>query len=341
MVFDEDINKIEENIYIYLQNYFLKNNKFNLDNLKIQDNFYLYSQKISENLYKVSIIYKNSHSLFKKIIYRNGIINENENNKNILYKDSINNFQIENFYNNNHNNYKIANKKKLSFKSDIIEQLIQICLSYILFKTFFNQFFLNILLKNIGVYFNQEEKNQDLKEKYNKVKIKYEKYLKENNINYLNMNKKIDFFMNNFNLLLENIFPKNSNFQSKNNFNNFKEMNLIGIDFISCLNENFINNIINIDSNFKNFQKFINNFNNISLFEEYNIKLYYYDLISLYNLFQFLNSINNLDFNKAENFINIYEASSELKQNIEDDIIYEDESVIEDEEDISDKETSI
>ena len=341
MVFDEDINKIEENIYIYLQNYFLKNNKFNLDNLKIQDNFYLYSQKISENLYKVSIIYKNSHSLFKKIIYRNGIINENENNKNILYKDSINNFQIENFYNNNHNNYKIANKKKLSFKSDIIEQLIQICLSYILFKTFFNQFFLNILLKNIGVYFNLEEKNQDLKEKYNKVKIKYEKYLKENNINYLNMNKKIDFFMNNFNLLLENIFPKNSNFQSKNNFNNFKEMNLIGIDFISCLNENFINNIINIDSNFKNFQKFINNFNNISLFEEYNIKLYYYDLISLYNLFQFLNSINNLDFNKAENFINIYEASSELKQNIEDDIIYEDESVIEDEEDISDKETSI
>jgi hypothetical protein len=337
MVFDEDINKIEENIYIYLQNYFLKNNKFNLDNLKIQDNFYLYSQKISENLYKVSIIYKNSHSLFKKIIYRNGIINENENNKNILYKDSINNFQIENFYNNNHNNYKIANKKKLSFKSDIIEQLIQICLSYILFKTFFNQFFLNILLKNIGVYFNQEEKNQDLKEKYNKVKIKYENYLKENNINYLNMNKKIDFFMNNFNLLLENIFPKNSNFQSKNNFNNFKEMNLIGIDFISCLNENFINNIINIDSNFKNFQKFIN----ISLFEEYNIKLYYYDLISLYNLFQFLNSINNLDFNKAENFINIYEASSELKQNIEDDIIYEDESVIEDEEDISDKETSI
>ena len=341
MVFDEDINKIEENIYIYLQNYFLKNNKFNLDNLKIQDNFYLYSQKISENLYKVSIIYKNSHSLFKKIIYRNGIINENENNKNILYKDSINNFQIENFYNNNHNNYKIANKKKLSFKSDIIEQLIQICLSYILFKTFFNQFFLNILLKNIGVYFNQEEKNQDLKEKYNKVKIKYEKYLKENNINFVNMNKKIDFFMNNFNLLLENIFPKNSNFQSKNNFNNFKEMNLIGIDFISCLNENFINNIINIDSNFKNFQKFINNFNNISLFEEYNIKLYYYDLISLYNLFQFLNSINNLDFNKAENFINIYEASSELKQNIEDDIIYEDESVIEDEEDISDKETSI
>ena len=343
MVFEEVVNKIEKNVYIYLENYFLKNKKFNIDNLNIQDNFYLYSQKISENLYKISIMYKNSHSLFKKIIYRNGIINEYENSKNILYKDLNNNFQIENFYNNN-NNYKINNEKKLSFKSDIIEQLIQICLSYILFKSIYNKSLLNIILKNINIYYNKEyneENNLNLKDKYNKVKIKYERYLKENNINFMNINKKIDFFMNNFNLLLENIFPKNLNFQSKNSFNNIKELNLIGIEFIACLNENFSYNSNNIELNFNNFQKFINNFNNISMFEEYNIKLYYYNLISLYNLIQFINSLNNLDFNSAENYIKIYEASSELRQNMEEDNICEDDNIIEDEDDISDKETSI
>jgi len=77
------------------------------------------------------------------------------------------------------------------------------------------------------------------------------------------------------------------------------------------------------------------------MFEEYNIKLYYYNLISLYNLIQFINSLNNLDFNSAEKYIKIYEASSELRQNIEEDNIYEDDNIIEDEDDISDKETSI
>jgi len=342
MVFEEDVNKIENNVYIYLHYYFLKNNKFNIDNYNIHDNFYLYSQKISDNLYKISIMYKNSQSLFKKIIYRNGIINEEENSQNILYKDSNNNFQIENFYNNN-NKYKINNEKKLSFKSDIIEQLIQICLSYILFKSIHNKSLLNILFKIININHKEHEKenNQNLKDIYSKVKIKYEKYLKENNINFMNINKKIDFFINNFNLLLDNIFPKNLNFQTKNSFNNIKELNFIGIEFISCLNDNFINNNKDIDLNFNNFQKFLNNFYNISLFEEYNIRLYYYNLISLYNLIQFIISINNLDFINAEKYIKIYEISSELRQNIEEDNIYEDDIIIEDEEDISDKETSI
>ena len=320
MVFEEDVNKIENNVYTYLHYYFLKNNKFNIDNYNIHDNFYLYSQKISDNLYKISIMYKNSQSLFKKIIYRNGIINEEENNQNILYKDSNNNFQIENFYNNN-NKYKINNEKKLSFKSDIIEQLIQICLSYILFKSFHNKSLLNIFFKIIN--------------------INHKEYHKENNITFMNINKKVDFFINNFNLLLEDIIPKNLNFQTKNSFNGIKELNFMGIEFISCLNNNFINNNMDIDLNFNNFQKFLNNFYNISIFDENNIRLYYYNLISLYNLIQVIISINNLDFINAEKYIKIYEVSSELRQNIEEDNIYEDDIIIEDEEDISDKETSV
>ena len=159
------------------------------------------------------------------------------------------------------------------FRSDIIEQIIQICISYSLISSLFNYTVrCDELLSHLSLEFKNQSKD-DLNQQeqssndyaqtannifdlcvhnlYCKALYKFQKFaekcklifIRESNKSMLEDFQRLTFFINNFKNLFMSIFPKKgtmvqtSTNQTDNNEHVLPELNLIGADVAYYLNE--------------------------------------------------------------------------------------------------------
>ena len=264
---------IKENIFSFLENNKGIKNAKSLFDIKIKQ-----VNEIINNTYEIKIYKKTTLELFDKLIYKNfSKISETLNNnlefpiletqKNstskILFIDPKNSYRIEECISNSK-----RIKRKYQFQSDIIEQIIQILISYSFVASIFTftlkcDDHLNSKFKILINALNKEVEND--KDKYIKnnffdmcFKDLYERSLntfkqfglkfkarciKSTNKTIFEEFQKLEFFMNNFKQLFNAAFPKsgymimnhNDFSQRKIILKNEKNINIIQNDF-SCHN---------------------------------------------------------------------------------------------------------
>ena len=264
---------IKENIFSFLETIKGIKNAKSLFEIKLKQ-----VNDITNDIYEIKIYKKTTLELFDKLIYKNfSKISETLNNnlefpiletqKNstskILFIDPKNSYRIEECISNSK-----RIKRKYQFQSDIIEQIIQILISYSFVASIFTftlkcDDHLNSKFKILINALNKEVEND--KDKYIKnnffdmcFKDLYERSLntfkqfglkfkarciKSTNKTIFEEFQKLEFFMNNFKQLFNAAFPKsgymimnhNDFSQRKIILKNEKNINIIQNDF-SCHN---------------------------------------------------------------------------------------------------------
>ena len=252
----EDFNTIKANVFHYL------NNKFETSYTK--DKYSLSISKVSEitnTNYLVKITNTDTNQVEEQLLYRNfGKISECVDRElestiidqlseegvapKILYKDEKGEYRIEEYIPDS-----TSIKKDNQFKSDIIEQIIQICVSYSLISSIYRFTVISDgLMDKLSITINSDD---DLRRKKIDSKIHnnifdmslnnlYEKAMKSCTI-FAEMFKstiikatnnslwedfeKMELFMNNFKFLFMSVFPKKGNMIL--NHNDLHRKNLI------------------------------------------------------------------------------------------------------------------
>ena len=254
----ESIEKIKENIYTYLSEIKGKKNpKLTYDIIINRIN------EITNSIFEIRIYYKTTNELYDRVIYKKfSKISKSCSNKieqsifnslskkgfgpKILYIDPNHTFRIEECSSRN-----FSLKKNQQFQSDIIEQIIQIIVSYSLIANIFSFTLkcddqLNSKFKILINALNKKTENDSLPENnffdmcfkdlylrsLNCFKQFGEKFRKRcikcTNKTIFEEFQKLEFFMNNFKLLFKNAFPEKS-FMVLNH-NDFGKRKIIVLD---------------------------------------------------------------------------------------------------------------
>ena len=254
----ESIEKIKENIYTYLSEIKGKKNpKLTYDIIINRIN------EITNSIFEIRIYYKTTNELYDRVIYKKfSKISKSCSNKieqsifnslskkgfgpKILYIDPNHTFRIEECSSRN-----FSLKKSQQFQSDIIEQIIQIIVSYSLIANIFSFTLkcddqLNSKFKILINALNKKTENDSLPENnffdmcfkdlylrsLNCFKQFGEKFRKRcikcTNKTIFEEFQKLEFFMNNFKLLFKNAFPEKS-FMVLNH-NDFGKRKIIVLD---------------------------------------------------------------------------------------------------------------
>ena len=254
----ESIEKIKENIYTYLSEIKGKKNpKLTYDIIINRIN------EITNSIFEIRIYYKTTNELYDRVIYKKfSKISKSCSNKieqsifnslskkgfgpKILYIDPNHTFRIEECSSRN-----FSLKKSQQFQSDIIEQIIQIIVSYSLIANVFSFTLkcddqLNSKFKILINALNKKTENDSLPENnffdmcfkdlylrsLNCFKQFGEKFRKRcikcTNKTIFEEFQKLEFFMNNFKLLFKNAFPEKS-FMVLNH-NDFGKRKIIVLD---------------------------------------------------------------------------------------------------------------
>ncbi len=254
----ESIEKIKENIYTYLSEIKGKKNpKLTYDIIINRIN------EITNSIFEIRIYYKTTNELYDRVIYKKfSKISKSCSNKieqsifnslskkgfgpKILYIDPNHTFRIEECSSRN-----FSLKKNQQFQSDIIEQIIQIIVSYSLIANIFSFTLkcddqLNSKFKILINALNKKTENDSLPENnffdmcfkdlylrsLNCFKEFGEKFRKRcikcTNKTIFEEFQKLEFFMNNFKLLFKNAFPEKS-FMVLNH-NDFGKRKIIVLD---------------------------------------------------------------------------------------------------------------
>ena len=254
----ESIEKIKENIYTYLSEIKGKKNpKLTYDIIINRIN------EITNSIFEIRIYYKTTNELYDRVIYKKfSKISKSCSNKieqsifnslskkgfgpKILYIDPNHTFRIEECSSRN-----FSLKKSQQFQSDIIEQIIQIIVSYSLIANIFSFTLkcddqLNSKFKILINALNKKSENDSLPENnffdmcfkdlylrsLNCFKQFGEKFRKRcikcTNKTIFEEFQKLEFFMNNFKLLFKNSFPEKS-FMVLNH-NDFGKRKIIVLD---------------------------------------------------------------------------------------------------------------
>ena len=254
----ESIEKIKENIYTYLSEIKGKKNpKLTYDIIINRIN------EITNSIFEIRIYYKTTNELYDRVIYKKfSKISKSCSNKieqsifnslskkgfgpKILYIDPNHTFRIEECSSRN-----FSLKKNQQFQSDIIEQIIQIIVSYSLIANIFSFTLkcddqLNSKFKILINALNKKSENDSLPENnffdmcfkdlylrslncFKEFGDKFRKRcIKCTNKTIFEEFQKLEFFMNNFKLLFKNSFPEKS-FMVLNH-NDFGKRKIIVLD---------------------------------------------------------------------------------------------------------------
>ena len=254
----ESIEKIKENIYTYLSEIKGKKNpKLTYDIIINRIN------EITNSIFEIRIYYKTTNELYDRVIYKKfSKISKSCSNKieqsifnslskkgfgpKILYIDPNHTFRIEECSSRN-----FSLKKSQQFQSDIIEQIIQIIVSYSLIANIFSFTLkcddqLNSKFKILINALNKKTENDSLPENnffdmcfkdlylrslncFKEFGDKFRKRcIKCTNKTIFEEFQKLEFFMNNFKLLFKNAFPEKS-FMVLNH-NDFGKRKIIVLD---------------------------------------------------------------------------------------------------------------
>ena len=254
----ESIEKIKENIYTYLSEIKGKKNpKLTYDIIINRIN------EITNSIFEIRIYYKTTNELYDRVIYKKfSKISKSCSNKieqsifnslskkgfgpKILYIDPNHTFRIEECSSRN-----FSLKKSQQFQSDIIEQIIQIIVSYSLIANVFSFTLkcddqLNSKFKILINALNKKSENDSLPENnffdmcfkdlylrslncFKEFGDKFRKRcIKCTNKTIFEEFQKLEFFMNNFKLLFKNAFPEKS-FMVLNH-NDFGKRKIIVLD---------------------------------------------------------------------------------------------------------------
>ena len=254
----ESIEKIKENIYTYLSEIKGKKNpKLTYDIIINRIN------EITNSIFEIRIYYKTTNELYDRVIYKKfSKISKSCSNKieqsifnslskkgfgpKILYIDPNHTFRIEECSSRN-----FSLKKNQQFQSDIIEQIIQIIVSYSLIANIFSFTLkcddqLNSKFKILINALNKKTENDSLPENnffdmcfkdlylrslncFKEFGDKFRKRcIKCTNKTIFEEFQKLEFFMNNFKLLFKNAFPEKS-FMVLNH-NDFGKRKIIVLD---------------------------------------------------------------------------------------------------------------
>ena len=254
----ESIEKIKENIYTYLSEIKGKKNpKLTYDIIINRIN------EITNSIFEIRIYYKTTNELYDRVIYKKfSKISKSCSNKieqsifnslskkgfgpKILYIDPNHTFRIEECSSRN-----FSLKKSQQFQSDIIEQIIQIIVSYSLIANVFSFTLkcddqLNSKFKILINALNKKSENDSLPENnffdmcfkdlylrslncFKEFGDKFRKRcIKCTNKTIFEEFQKLEFFMNNFKLLFKNSFPEKS-FMVLNH-NDFGKRKIIVLD---------------------------------------------------------------------------------------------------------------
>ena len=254
----ESIEKIKENIYTYLSEIKGKKNpKLTYDIIINRIN------EITNSIFEIRIYYKTTNELYDRVIYKKfSKISKSCSNKieqsifnslskkgfgpKILYVDPNHTFRIEECSSRN-----FSLKKSQQFQSDIIEQIIQIIVSYSLIANVFSFTLkcddqLNSKFKILINALNKKSENDSLPENnffdmcfkdlylrslncFKEFGDKFRKRcIKCTNKTIFEEFQKLEFFMNNFKLLFKNAFPEKS-FMVLNH-NDFGKRKIIVLD---------------------------------------------------------------------------------------------------------------
>ena len=254
----ESIEKIKENIYTYLSEIKGKKNpKLTYDIIINRIN------EITNSIFEIRIYYKTTNELYDRVIYKKfSKISKSCSNKieqsifnslskkgfgpKILYIDPNHTFRIEECSSRN-----FSLKKSQQFQSDIIEQIIQIIVSYSLIANIFSFTLkcddqLNSKFKILINALNKKSENDSLPENnffdmcfkdlylrslncFKEFGDKFRKRcIKCTNKTIFEEFQKLEFFMNNFKLLFKNAFPEKS-FMVLNH-NDFGKRKIIVLD---------------------------------------------------------------------------------------------------------------
>ena len=254
----ESIEKIKENIYTYLSEIKGKKNpKLTYDIIINRIN------EITNSIFEIRIYYKTTNELYDRVIYKKfSKISKSCSNKieqsifnslskkgfgpKILYIDPNHTFRIEECSSRN-----FSLKKSQQFQSDIIEQIIQIIVSYSLIANIFSFTLkcddqLNSKFKILINALNKKSENDSLPENnffdmcfkdlylrslncFKEFGDKFRKRcIKCTNKTIFEEFQKLEFFMNNFKLLFKNSFPEKS-FMVLNH-NDFGKRKIIVLD---------------------------------------------------------------------------------------------------------------
>ena len=254
----ESIEKIKENIYTYLSEIKGKKNpKLTYDIIINRIN------EITNSIFEIRIYYKTTNELYDRVIYKKfSKISKSCSNKieqsifnslskkgfgpKILYIDPNHTFRIEECSSRN-----FSLKKNQQFQSDIIEQIIQIIVSYSLIANIFSFTLkcddqLNSKFKILINALNKKSENDSLPENnffdmcfkdlylrslncFKEFGDKFRKRcIKCTNKTIFEEFQKLEFFMNNFKLLFKNAFPEKS-FMVLNH-NDFGKRKIIVLD---------------------------------------------------------------------------------------------------------------
>ena len=254
----ESIEKIKENIYTYLSEIKGKKNpKLTYDIIINRIN------EITNSIFEIRIYYKTTNELYDRVIYKKfSKISKSCSNKieqsifnslskkgfgpKILYIDPNHTFRIEECSSRN-----FSLKKSQQFQSDIIEQIIQIIVSYSLIANVFSFTLkcddqLNSKFKILINALNKKTENDSLPENnffdmcfkdlylrslncFKEFGDKFRKRcIKCTNKTIFEEFQKLEFFMNNFKLLFKNAFPEKS-FMVLNH-NDFGKRKIIVLD---------------------------------------------------------------------------------------------------------------